>query len=231
MQRFVNNWSATLQAPLLAADGEMAVEPSKGALLSIPAGDFMDLTLEPQGSAPEVVRVVARSGGVLTISARGLESSNTPSSWPAGTVVRCCATAGYLESLQQQASGGARGYVRGSGSGTIVVPADTALIHVPFGTGDLEFALPTPELGEVLAIDVLLENMDDTSTFTFSLPGATQGETNGFERVQAEMVAFADGYFVVERLRNTCMLRFYLMGNATPEFAILDLYHRPALPT
>ena len=46
-----------------------------------------------------------------------------------------------------------------------------------------------------------------------------------------EMVAFADGYFVVERLRNTCMLRFYLMGNATPEFAILDLYHRPALPT
>lgn len=45
------------------------------------------------------------------------------------------------------------------------------------------------------------------------------------------MVAFADGYFVVERLRNTCMLRFYLMGNATPEFAILDLYHRPALPT
>ena len=60
---------------------------------------------------------------------------------------------------------------------------------------------------------------------------AADGETSGFERVQAEMVAFADGYFVVERLRNTCMLRFYLMGNATPEFAILDLYHRPALPT
>ena len=115
MQKFINNWSATLQAPLLAADGEMAVEPSKGALLSIPAGDFMDLTLEPQGSAPEVVRVVARSGGVLTISARGLESSSTPSSWPAGTVVRCCATAGYLESLQQQASGGARGARLGAG--------------------------------------------------------------------------------------------------------------------
>lgn len=106
MQRFVNNWSATLQAPLLASDLELVVEPDKGTRLILGAGDYVDLTCDPTGAAPEIVRVVGAAGGVLSIGARGREGTPTPITWAAGTVVRCTVTAGYAEPLQARAAVG-----------------------------------------------------------------------------------------------------------------------------
>lgn len=103
MQRFVNNWTATLQAPLLALDVEMQLPPALAAKLLLEPGDFYDLTIAPTGAEQEIVRVTAVAAGVATLSARGLEGSVTPPSWPVGTEVRCCATAGLLQALQSGA--------------------------------------------------------------------------------------------------------------------------------
>ncbi|WJN60942.1 hypothetical protein [Pseudomonas sp. SO81] len=103
MQKLFNNWSATLQAPLFASDVELVVETDKGAQLILGAGDFVDLTCDPLGAAPEIVRVVGAAGGVLSIGARGREGTPTPATWSAGTVVRCTITAGYAEPLQVRA--------------------------------------------------------------------------------------------------------------------------------
>ena len=43
MQRFVNNWTATLQAPLLALDIEMQLPPALAAKLLLEPGDFVML--------------------------------------------------------------------------------------------------------------------------------------------------------------------------------------------
>lgn len=105
MQRFVNNWSATLDAPLLAAETEMQVPAALAAKLLLDEGDYYDLTLDPHGEAPEIVRITAVALGALTISSRGREGTVAPASWPAGTVVRCCATAEFMQQLQTQAGG------------------------------------------------------------------------------------------------------------------------------
>lgn len=103
MQRFVNNWSATLDAPLLAAETEMQVPAALAAKLLLDEGDYYDLTLDPLGEAPEIVRITAVALGALTISTRGREGTVAPASWPAGTVVRCCATAEFMQQLLEDA--------------------------------------------------------------------------------------------------------------------------------
>lgn len=108
MQRFLNNWSTTLQAPLLAGDPDLSVPPALAARVNARLqgpDDFCDLTIHPEGAGPEIVRITGTGPSTLIIGERGREGTTTPASWPAGTVVRCAVTAGWLESLQAQPVG------------------------------------------------------------------------------------------------------------------------------
>lgn len=109
MQRLVNNWSTTLQAPLLASDPELLIPPAMAARIEErlqSEDDFCDITIHPEGESPEIVRITATGPSRLVIGERGREGTVTPVSWPAGTVLRCTATAGLLEALLAGGGGG-----------------------------------------------------------------------------------------------------------------------------
>lgn len=160
MQKFVNNWSASLQAPLLAADLSMQLPPALAALLLMEGGDYYDLTIGPLSPAPEIVRVVGVVGDTATLSERGLEGTYTAAEWPAGTDVQCCVTAGMLERLH--AGGGEGGVASGfvvAQPGANIIPASAGLIYVHGydpGYESAELILPTPADGQAISIDVQL---------------------------------------------------------------------------
>lgn len=131
MQRLINNWSTTLQAPLLAADLEVSVPPALAARVQARLqgeGDFCDITVDPEGASPEIVRVTGTGTGTLLLGGRALEGTITPASWPAGTVLRCTVTAGLLERLQ---SGGGGGLADAPQDGELYGRADGAWAQVP----------------------------------------------------------------------------------------------------
>lgn len=72
MQRFVNNWSATLQAPLLAGDSELSVSAAMAAKVAAclqDPGDYLDLTISPEGSTPEIIRITGAGTLQLDLAA------------------------------------------------------------------------------------------------------------------------------------------------------------------
>lgn len=182
MQRFVNNWSATLQAPLFSADLEMQLPSALAGLLLLGSGDYYDLTVDPQGAAPEIIRATGVAGGVVTLGARELEGTAAPASWPVGTVVRCTATAGFLEEMQQQGGGSTARDVLVIPLGPLSVPASTGmLVGGGYSTDSSQVTLPVPADGQMLAIDLLLYQTatnpgDPLYELALQIPGGTVGD-------------------------------------------------------
>ena len=106
MQQFIDNWSATLLAPITNTSVALSVEPAKAALLTgLTAGDFYRLTLvEVDGAGVEidwdVVQVTDVSGGVLDVT-----RTDTARSWTAGTLIEARLTAASMEALRDSAGG------------------------------------------------------------------------------------------------------------------------------
>ncbi len=117
------------------------------------------------------------------IGGRGGEGTATPGSWPAGTVVRCTVTAGFLHGLQSAPSvgGGSRSVVVIS-LGEITVPADAGLlIGGGYATDSSQVTLPVPDSDQVLAIDLLLYQTaespgDPAYELQLTLPGGVVGD-------------------------------------------------------
>lgn len=109
MQRYIDNWDATLQAPAAAADLIFQVEPALAALLTgLGAGDYYTATavLKDDGGTEtgwEKVRVTAVYGGNLTVT-RAQEGSSA-TDWPAGTVISARLTAATMSRIDAAASG------------------------------------------------------------------------------------------------------------------------------
>lgn len=101
MQQFIDNWSATLLAPITNTSLTLSVEPAKAALLTgLGGGAFYRLTLvELDGSGAEVdwdvVQVTAVASGVLTVTRTG-----TARSWAAGTLIEARLTAAGMGELR-----------------------------------------------------------------------------------------------------------------------------------
>lgn len=156
MQQFINYWDTTLQEPLLAADGVLRVPTALAQRLAFNPGGFYDLTLDPAGAAPEIVRVTGATGGSLTLGARALEGSTTPASWPAGTRVVASITAGCLAALQQPPGGGDPGRAVLVPGGPSSIPADTVLIEASSMGADAQVTLPAPPEGRAYLMELRL---------------------------------------------------------------------------
>lgn len=109
MQRFINNWSAVLAAPVTASAVSLSVPLADAAKLTgLGSGDYYLLTLAEvnqagQEVAWEVVKVTAAADGVLTVE-RGIEGAARE--WLAGAAVSARVTAGTLASLRDAAQAG-----------------------------------------------------------------------------------------------------------------------------
>lgn len=128
MQLFINNWSASLVAPITDSALSLSVDPLlAGLFASLSGGAYYLLTLaevNPIGTevAWETVKVTAHAGGLLTVE-RGFEGA--PRAWPADTPITARATAATLAALRDAAppalglvpSGGAAGQVLTAGAG------------------------------------------------------------------------------------------------------------------
>ena len=101
MQQFIDNWSATLLAPITDTSLALSIEPAKAAMLTgLGGGAFYRLTLvELDGAGAEVdwdvVQVTAVASGVLTASRTG-----TARSWAAGTLIEARLTAAGMGELR-----------------------------------------------------------------------------------------------------------------------------------
>lgn len=105
MQRFINNWSATLTAPATSGDLTLSVAPAEAAkLVGLGSGDHYLLTLaevvEGQETAWEIVKVTGAAAGVLTVE-RGQEGT-APFAWSVGASISARATAAALNALTAQ---------------------------------------------------------------------------------------------------------------------------------
>lgn len=110
MQRFINNWAATLTAPAVSGDLTLSIDPAQAAkLVGLGSGDYYLLTLaelvDDAETSWEIVKVTAVVGGVLTVD-RGEEGTGAYA-WSVGASISARATAGTLETLR--GSGGAEG--------------------------------------------------------------------------------------------------------------------------
>lgn len=101
MQKFANNWQTVLSASLASTDTTLTVPTVQADKLTFGAGEYYDLTIDPNGSAPEILRITGKSGGVLTIGSREREGTTAPGTWAADTVIACTVTAGFVEYVQQ----------------------------------------------------------------------------------------------------------------------------------
>lgn len=106
MQKFIDNWSASLLEPASASAVSLSVEPAKAALLTgLGSGNFYRLTLvEVDASGTEidwdVVQVTDVAGGALTVI-----RADTARDWPAGTLIEARLTADGLRELVDQIAG------------------------------------------------------------------------------------------------------------------------------
>ncbi len=108
MQRFINNWAATLTAPATSGDLTLSVSSAEAVkLVGLGTGDHYLLTLaeivDDQETVWEIVKVTAASGGVLTVERA--QEGTAPAAWSAGASISARATAGTLEELRDSAGG------------------------------------------------------------------------------------------------------------------------------
>lgn len=171
MQKFIDNWSATLLASITEASLSLSVEPVKAALLTgLAGGAFYRLTLvELDGSGAEVdwdvVQVTAVAGGVLTVSRTG-----TARSWAAGTLIEARLTAASMAELQ-------------AGSSVSLGDATPQTLGAPAaGTSgqasrqDHRHPAPTP--GDIGAATVAQGNKADTAVQPAALTAALSGKVD-----------------------------------------------------
>ncbi|WP_236247423.1 hypothetical protein [Pseudomonas tohonis] len=103
MQRFINNWSATLLQPAAAAATEFVIDPDLAAGLVGLGSDFYLLTAILEDSlgrevAWEIVKVTSNVAGTLVV-VREQEGTVAPATMPAGTRLEARLTAGTMASL------------------------------------------------------------------------------------------------------------------------------------
>lgn len=125
--RYVNNWLAQLTAGLGPAATALPLSPA--AIGRLPPGEYL-LTLASSANpveqtAWEVVRVTVASGNATAVRA---QEGTAPLAWPAGTLIYCSLTAGFVNDLVTQiASLTARVVALEAGGGVDPVP-DGALV-------------------------------------------------------------------------------------------------------
>lgn len=106
MQRFINNWAATLTAPATSGDLTLSVDPAEAAkLVGLGSGDHYVLTLaevvDEVETSWEIVKVTAATGGLLTVEWQ--QEGTGPFAWSVGASISARATAGTLERLRDSA--------------------------------------------------------------------------------------------------------------------------------
>lgn len=106
-QLFTNNAAAVLASSANSSVTTLTLATGQGALFPTPSGgDFFLATLTQPGTETswEIVRVLGRSGDVLTSVDRGMEGTSAVS-WSAGSKLEIRLTAGVLWSLGSRTSG------------------------------------------------------------------------------------------------------------------------------
>ena len=99
MQRFVDNWSAVLLAPITSIATGLSIDPLQAAkLVGLGAGDFYELTLvevDANGAeiAWEIVTVTAAAAGALTLAPRAGRA------WPQGAAISARLTSAAMARL------------------------------------------------------------------------------------------------------------------------------------
>lgn len=99
MQRFVDNWSAVLLAPITSIATGLSIDPLQAAkLVGLGAGDFYELTLvevDANGAeiAWEIVTVTAAAAGALTLAPRAGRA------WPQGAAISARLTSSAMARL------------------------------------------------------------------------------------------------------------------------------------
>lgn len=156
MQRYLNNWSATLLAPALAADVSISIDPDQAAkLVGLDSGDHYLLTLtNTAGTAWEIIKVTASSGGTLTVE-RNQESSGAKD-WPLNSRVSLRYTAGAAEALGQHLAAAdphpqyaTPAEAAAAANGAVAAHEAAADPHPNYVTG-AELAAATAAVGDVL---------------------------------------------------------------------------------
>lgn len=132
MQRFINNWTATLTAPALSGDLALSIDPAKAALLTgLGSGDYYLLTLaeivDDAETNWEIVKVTAVISGVLTVE-RGQEGTSA-AAWSLDAYISARLTAAPLQATT-------------AASATAVQPGDLATVASSGDYADLT-GLPT----------------------------------------------------------------------------------------
>ncbi|GGC87494.1 hypothetical protein [Halopseudomonas salina] len=172
MQKFANNWATVLSAPLASTDNTLTVPTAQADKLTFASGDYYDLTIDPNGDAPEILRITGKSGGVLTIGSRAREGTVTPGSWAADTVIACTVTAAFAELIQQGgASAGSPAILVDEEAGTFAVPAGAANVCVFMGLGDVVLDLPVPSAGQGHSFDLYVSGGAEAGDLRLRLTG------------------------------------------------------------
>ena len=233
MQQFIDNWSATLLAPITNTSLTLSVEPAKAALLTgLGGGAFYRLTLvELDGTGAEVdwdvVQVTAVAGGVLTVTRTG-----TARSWADGTLIEARLTAAGMGELRDAAGvelGDAAPLALGSASaGTSALASREDHQHPAPTPGDIgaataaqgdkaDTAVQPAALATALADKVDkeagkgLSSNDFTSAEKTKLAGVAAGAT-----ANADTDSLAEGvtnqYFTEPRVRSTVLTGLSLLA-------------------
>lgn len=104
MQKFINNWTATLQAPAAIDSLELSVEPAQAAkLIGLGGGDYYVISATTPAvlgeTTPwEIMKITGVAAGVLTVERE--QEGTQPVAWPAGTTITACLSAAPLRALQ-----------------------------------------------------------------------------------------------------------------------------------
>ena len=233
MQQFIDNWSATLLAPITNTSLALSIEPAKAAMLTgLGGGAFYRLTLvELDGTGAEVdwdvVQVTAVAGGVLTASRTG-----TARSWAAGTLIEARLTAAGMGELRDAGGvelGDAAPLALGSASaGTSALASREDHQHPAPTPGDIgaataaqgdkaDTAVQPAALATALADKVDkeagkgLSSNDFTSAEKTKLAGVAAGAT-----ANADTDSLAEGvtnqYFTEPRVRSTVLTGLSLLA-------------------
>jgi hypothetical protein len=176
MQRFLNNWSATLPAPVVAAGGSISIDPGQAAkLVCLGSGDHYLLTLvNTADTSWEIIKATANSSGTLTVE-RNQESSGAKD-WPLNTHVTMRYTAGAAEGLGQHQAASDPHPQYATPSDAAAAASDAVAAHVaaadppPDYVTGTDLAVATAAVGDVL---LTLRN----SGSSYALAGSVQLNT------------------------------------------------------
>ncbi|MDP2746207.1 SGNH/GDSL hydrolase family protein [Pseudomonas sp.] len=201
MQRFINNWAATLAAPAASAAPELTISADKAAeLVGLGAGDYYLLTLAKVVDGAEVdweiVKVTGAASGVLDVE-RGQEGT-AELEWLTGEPISARFTAGSADEL------------RTSGGAAVGDATPLALGTPSAGTSELasrqdhRHALPSP--ADIGAATATQGGKADTAVQPAALAAGLDGKVDKVAGKQLSQEDF------------TSTLRTKLVGLESPNF-------------